>query len=300
MRAVEKHMCPKDRVWPVRGWVGITLVAVCWPLNWVLPGVRTSYFFFPLWLGYILIVDALVQRRAGNSFWSRSRKNFVLLFFISAPVWWLFELINLRTANWEYLGREAVNPFEFNVLATISFSIVVPAVFETADLMRSCRWVDRFASGPCIPVTRGVFVGLFVVGLVMLSAMLVWPKVFYPCAWISLVLIVEPINYCSGRPYFLRELRIGDWRTVVSLAVGALVCGFFWEMWNYYSFPKWSYHVPGLGFLKIFEMPLLGYGGYIPFALELYALKNFVWPNGPRLGDWKASDTDALQLGTGP
>jgi hypothetical protein len=30
-------------------------------------------------------------------------------------------------------------------------------------------------------------------------------------------------------------------------------------------------------------MPVLGYGGYIPFALELYALKNFVWPRGPRL-----------------
>jgi hypothetical protein len=30
-------------------------------------------------------------------------------------------------------------------------------------------------------------------------------------------------------------------------------------------------------------MPVLGYGGYIPFALELYALKNFVWSSGPRL-----------------
>jgi hypothetical protein len=35
----------------------------------------------------------------------------------------------------------------------------------------------------------------------------------------------------------------------------------------------------------MFEMPLLGYGGYIPFALELYALKNLIWPNRPRLGD---------------
>jgi hypothetical protein len=283
MRALEKHTNGNDRRWSARGWLGLILVTVCWPLNWVLPRVRTSYLFFPLWLGYILVVDALVQRRTGNSFWKRSRRDFVLLFAISAPVWWLFELINLRTANWEYLGREAVNPFEFNLLATISFSIVVPAVFETADLMHSFGWIDRFASGPRVPVTRAVFVGLFVVGLAMLSAMLVWPELFYPFAWISLVLIVEPINYWSGRPYFLKNLRVGDWRTVVSLAVGALVCGFFWEMWNYYSFPKWSYHIPALGFLRIFEMPLLGYGGYIPFALELYALKNFIWPNGPRL-----------------
>ena len=271
------------RRWPARGWLGLILVAVCWPLNWILPSVRTSYLFFPLWLGYILVVDALVERRAGDSIWSRSHRDFAVLFLISAPVWWLFELINLRTANWEYLGREAVDPFEFNLLATISFSIVVPAVFEPADLMRNFRWISWFSSGPRIPVMRAIFVGLFVVGLAMLSAMLVWPVLFYPFAWISLVLIVEPINYWSGRPYFLKELRVGDWRTVVSLAVGALVCGFFWEMWNYYSFPKWNYHIPGLGFLRIFEMPLLGYGGYIPFALELYALKNFIWPNGPRL-----------------
>jgi hypothetical protein len=269
----------------MRGWIGLILVAVCWPLNWILPGLRTAYLFFPLWLGYILAVDALVQMRTGRSIWARSRRDFLLLFVISAPAWWLFELINLRTANWEYLGRELFSLLQFNLLCTISFSIVVPAVFETADLMRSFRWIDRFRSGPRVSATRGIFVGLFVLGLMMLAAMLIWPKVFYPFAWTSLVFILEPINYWTGRPYFLTELRTGDWRTVISLSLGALVCGLFWELWNYYSFPKWIYHVPALGFLRIFEMPLLGYGGYVPFALELYALKNFLWPAGPRLQD---------------
>jgi hypothetical protein len=269
--------------WPERGWVGLILVAACWPLNWMLPGVRTAYLFFPLWLGYILVVDALAHSRAGNSLWSRSRKNFALLFVISAPVWWLFELINLRTANWEYVGRELFSPLQFNLLSTISFSIVVPALFETATLMRGFGWMRRFASGPRVPATRTMFVGLFVIGLGMLSAMLAWPKLFYPFAWTSLVLILDPINYWTDRPYFLKELRNGDWRTVISLSLGALVCGLFWEMWNYYSFPKWVYHIPNFGFLRIFEMPVLGYGGYVPFALEVYALKNFIWPNGPRL-----------------
>jgi len=73
---------------------------VCWPLNWTLPGVRTAYLFFPLWLGYILVVDALVWRRTGASLWTRSRKGFVLLFILSVPAWWLFEIINWRTGNW--------------------------------------------------------------------------------------------------------------------------------------------------------------------------------------------------------
>jgi hypothetical protein len=283
MRAFEKNMHREHRYCPARGWVGVMLVAVCWPLNWALPGPRTSYLFFPLWLGYILIIDALVQRRTGNSLWSRSRKNFVLLFFISAPVWWLFELINLRTGNWEYTGRELFSPLEFNLLSTVSFSTVIPAVFETAELMRSFSWMERFAAGLRVPATRAVFVGLLVIGLAMLALMLFLPTIFYPFAWISLLLIFEPINYWTGRPYFLRGLREGDWRIVMSLALGALVCGFFWEMWNYYAFPKWTYHIPGLAFFHIFEMPLLGYGGYVPFALELYALKNFICPSRPRL-----------------
>ena len=51
---------------------------------------------------------------------------------------------------------------------------------------------------------------------------------------------------------------------------------FFWEMWNYYSYPKWIYHVAWGNWLHIFEMPLLGYGGYLPFAQELYALYHWV------------------------
>ncbi len=36
---------------PVQGWVGVLLVAVFWPLNWFLPGLRTHLLCFPLWLG---------------------------------------------------------------------------------------------------------------------------------------------------------------------------------------------------------------------------------------------------------
>jgi hypothetical protein len=276
-------MVRSNRSWPVRGWIGLLLVAVCWPLNWTMPGIRTAGLFFPLWLGYILLMDALVWARAGQSLWSRSRKNFLLLFCFSSPTWWLFELINLRTGNWEYRGRELFSPLTFNLLCTIAFSTVMPAVFETAELIQTFRWTRRFKAGPRLPATLRLFVRLFVAGLAMLISLLIWPRIFYPFTWISLVLILEPINRWTGRPNFFETLSEGDWRLVFSLALGALLCGFFWEMWNYYSFPKWVYHTPGAEFLHIFEMPLLGYGGYIPFALELYALRSLIWPGGPRL-----------------
>ena len=71
---------------------------------------------------------------------------------------------------------------------------------------------------------------------------------------------------------FLQYIAKGDWRPVLALSVGCLICGWFWEVWNFWSYPKWVYDVPFVGVFKVFEMPALGYGGYLPFALELYAL----------------------------
>ena len=270
-----------------QGWLGLILLAVCWPLNWILPGMCTAYLFFPLWLGYILVVDARVLRRTGTSLWTRSRRDFGLLFFTSVPVWWLFEAINRRTGNWEYLGSNTFTALEYYLLCTISFSTVMPAVFETAELVRSFPCVERLGAGPRIQPTAAINLGMFLGGGAMLALTLTWPKYCYPFVWTSLVLILEPLNCWLGCRHFLQHLEHGDWRLVVSLALGAVICGFFWEMWNYYSYPKWIYHTPGAQFLHIFEMPLLGYGGYVPFALELWALKHLLWPRAPwTAGGW--------------
>lgn len=263
---------------PLQGRLGLLLLAVCWPLNWALPGMRTAYLFFPLWLGYILTVDGLVLRRSGTSLWRRSPRDFVLLFLASAPTWWLFELFNWRTHNWQYLGDETLSDVEYYLLCSLSFSTVMPAVFETAELVCGFPWLERFRSGPPIQPRHRLSLGLFLAGLVMLALVLSWPRFFYPLVWISVFLIVEPINMWRGKRHFLESLQVGDWRPVVSLSIGALICGFFWEMWNYFSFPKWIYHTPGAQFCQVFEMPILGYLGYLPFAWELFALRNFLWP----------------------
>jgi hypothetical protein len=266
-------------------WLGLSLVAVFWPLNWGLPDEthRTAYLFFPLWLGYILVIDALVVLRTGTSMLCRSRRDFFFLFIASAPGWWLFEIINRRTQNWEYRGSEIFTGLEYILLSTISFSTVMPAVFETAELARTFRWARRLAHGRRVPSSRPVLLGLLAAGIVMLTLTLIWPRCFYPLVWGSVFLILEPLNAFLGRPTLLDSLRQGDWRPVACLSTGALICGFFWEMWNYFSYPKWVYHTPGAEFLHVFEMPLLGYLGYLPFAWELFALRHFLWPHAPPL-----------------
>ncbi len=265
--------------------VGLLLIAVCWPLNWFsgLGPTRTAYLFFPLWLGYILVVDSLVLSRTGTSLWTRSRRDFALLFLASSPVWWIFEVINERTQNWEYLGGNLFTLFEYYSLCTLSFSTVMPAVFETAELVRSFGWVSSMPPGARVKSNPRLQLGLFLCGASLFFLTLVFPRYCYPFVWLSLLLLLEPVNFWLGRPHLLQYLERGDWRPVLSLSLGAVICGFFWEMWNYYACPKWVYHTPGAQYLHVFEMPLLGYGGYIPFALELFALKNFLWPGSPRL-----------------
>src|SRR5687767_3040507 len=261
---------------PRHGWLGLGLLILFWGLNWSLTGARTHWGFFPLWLGYCLTIDGLVLWRTGTSLLRRSLRKYVGLFLVSAPVWWIFELLNVRTQNWTYIGAEIFSPVEYAFWTTLSFTTVIPAVFGSAELFAGFDFVKRFKRGPVIGAAKKTALTFFALGWTMLLLMLIWPGIFFPFIWLSLYFILEPINIWVRNRSLANWTQHGDWRPVISLWLGVLLTAFFWEMWNYYSYPKWIYHVPSGDWFHIFEMPLLGYGGYLPFALELYALYHLV------------------------
>jgi hypothetical protein len=71
----------------------------------------------------------------------------------------------------------------------------------------------------------------------------------------------------------------------VALLTSGALCGVLWEFWNYWALTRWTYSVPYVSHLKVFEMPALGYLGFPPFALECYAM--YHWLRGA-LGDGSA------------
>lgn len=261
---------------PLYGWAGILLIIVFWYLNWVLPGLRTDWAFFPLWLGFCLTVDAVVFIRRGTSLLKRNIKKYILLFIISAPVWWLFELFNSFTQNWFYDGKQYFTDLQFFILASISFSTVIPAVFEGAELAGTFNWIRNLKSGWILKPSKKVIQLFWLVGIITLALEIIFPKIFYPFIWITVYLLIEPINIKMNNSSLLSYTSEGNWKPVVSLMIGCLICAFFWELWNYYSYPRWYYYLPMVNFLHIFEMPLFGYIGYIPFSLELFAVYNFI------------------------
>jgi hypothetical protein len=265
-----------SRRFPRHGWIGFLLILIFWPLNWTLDGLRTHWGFFPLWLGYALTVDGLVLKRTGTSLVARSWKRYIGIFIISAPAWWLFEVLNWRVVNWHYLGRQFFTNFEYAILATLSFSTVMPAVFGTAELVSSLPFIQKIKSGPIFSPNRVSIQRWFIFGWFILTLLVIWPRYFFPLLWISIYLILEPINIWLGNRTIVSSTKVGDRRVVISLFTGVLLTAFFWEFWNYWSYPKWIYTIPYVEFWHIFEMPLLGYGGYLPFALELFALYHLI------------------------
>ncbi len=266
----------KLKIFPLHGCIGLFLVVVFWILNWSLSGLRTQWGFFGLWLGYALTIDGIVYYKKATSLLTRNFKKYIGLFLISAPAWWLFEAFNQITNNWIYDGRQYFTNLQYFLLATLSFSTVMPAVFGTAEFAGTFKWIKNMKSGVQIKPSNSNIIKLFIAGIITLTLIIAFPDHFFYLIWISIYFLIEPVNILFKNKTLLDYTVNKDWRPIIALALGCLMCGFFWEMWNYYSYPKWIYHLPLVNFMHVFEMPVLGYIGYIPFSLELFALYHLV------------------------
>ncbi len=257
---------------PVHGWLGLALVFLFWTLNWSLQGLRTHWGFFPLWLGYCLTIDALTFKRKGNSLLTRNPTYYLLLFFLSIPVWWVFEAINSKGHYWHYSHQSHFSNLAYFCWASLSFSTVVPAVFGTAEWMGTFGWIQLTKKGPPIGQNNAIQVFIFLAGIFFFISIFLWPAYSFAFVWISLYCISDPLNYWLGNRTLIQNTAYRDWREVVALCMAGLMCGFFWELWNFYSMPQWRYTIPFVDAWYVFEMPLLGYLGYLPFTLEVFAL----------------------------
>ncbi|MFC1884221.1 hypothetical protein ACFL2O_05580 [Thermodesulfobacteriota bacterium] len=258
---------------PWWGWLGVWTGMISWILAWT----RFSWFedlqphtFTPLWLSYIITVNGLSYQRKGSCMMTGNKYYFALLFPASSIFWWFFEYLNRFVQNWYYAGIH-FGPGEYFLYATLSFSTVLPAVLSTREWLLTFPFINEgFKSYTPIKFSKPKLAAWVVLifsasGLTFLG---VWPNVLFPFVWISPLLIIISMKVLSGQSSFLSQVNKGDWRLIISSALGSLFCGFFWEMWNYWSLAKWEYSIPFVHRFEIFEMPLLGYAGYLPFGLE--------------------------------
>ena len=264
------------------GYIGILVIAMAEAL--LFSGNQlVGHWFTPIvWTGYILFVDALVYKISGRSPLMNDRLEFLLVAVLSIGVWWLCEFYNAPRfwksdleLWWHYRNLEP-NPFLRRVGYDWAFATIFPLLFLTAELFRVTVFKEK-GRGPAIQISRPVLIVLALVGAVGAIVPLLYPSAWFaPVIWLAFVFLFDPLNALRGRPSIFNDLSQGDWRRLWSLLLSGLLCGVLWEFWNYWAISKWTYTVPFLGNIKIFEMPVLGFLGFPPFAVECWVMYIFL------------------------
>jgi hypothetical protein len=274
---------PADRgTFPVWGWIGLVVTAAGWFLAW------TRFDWFALfqahtfclpWIGYIMVINALSQKRSGACLLTIAGKRFIALVAGSAVFWWFFEYLNRFVQNWYYVGVADMGAPAYTLFASLAFATVLPAVLSTQHWLLTFDLLGRgLQTSPLhrqIP-RRSAGAGLLVVAGLGLALLGVWPDQLFALVWFAPLLILTGLQTILGRSTIFDPLADGDWRRLVSAALAALICGFFWELWNIGSLAHWQYSIAYVNRFHLFAMPVLGYGGYLPFGLECWLVGSII------------------------
>ena len=275
---------------PLYGWFGLFTILLSQAC--MLARIEPFYHWHtPIaWTGYILLVDAVVWKRRGNSWLRNNRAELFFLSCVSVPLWVIFEIYNKYSIhNWYYVGLPELRLVRYFGYVW-SFATILPAIFETGDLVSSLR--DRRAPpdrlDPAAPRRLGGLAWLIVAAGAVMVGVPIFVHSTYLAApiWLGFILMIDPLNARAGDESILGDWYEGHIGRLVNLLVAGIVCGLLWEFWNYWGGTKWVYNVPILPDVKIFEMPILGFGGFPPFAVECFvmyvAIRRLFWRGGSR------------------
>jgi hypothetical protein len=253
---------------PWWGWLGLAAIATGWFAAWseATPAEWRRHSFAPLWVGYVLALNALVYRKSGHSPLTDRPAWFATLFPVSAAFWWLFEYLNQFARNWHYTGIQASGDWDYFLQGTLPFSTVLPAIASTWAWLRQFARIEALRL-PAVSLSRSFAWMAVAIGAIGLAGIGAWPEWFFPMLWLGPMLLLCGLQQLLSGENSLSPVAIGDWRPLLQPALAALACGFLWEFWNYWSLAKWHYSIPYVQRLHLFEMPLLGYAGYLPFGV---------------------------------
>jgi hypothetical protein len=260
---------------PLYGFVGIAII-VAGELSLFFGNYWIGVYFTPVqWTGYILFMDGLIKRRKGISLISDHMLEFILLLGISIASWLIFEAYNLLLGNWRYTGLPD-NLYLRYLGYAWSFATISPGIFLTYQVLNDLiPGTTPARDRPHMGHTS--FVILVITGGFCLVIPLLKPSTYMtPLVWIGFAFLLDPINGRIGNRSVLTEFFTGRRRPLGIFFLSGLICGLLWEFWNYWAEAKWEYFVPYWGHIKLFEMPVLGFLGFLPFTIECFAIYKFV------------------------
>jgi hypothetical protein len=255
-------------------WIGLALLLIFQTLLFLRIRPVITYFYSLIWWPYILVIDGIIFRIRGSSMIISRPRTFLFLIPWSAGIWLVFEGFNLILKNWYYVGLPEETALRWPGYF-VAFGTVLPAILETKDLLSAWGIFEKSQLKP-LTVKPSWNRPLIIIGSLCLVLPLFFPLYAFPLVWLGFVFLLEPYNLQTGSPSLLRDLREGKPGNLYQLLLAGMICGLLWEFWNYWAAAKWIYTVPWAEQIKLFEMPLLGFFGFPPFALECFVLIHFL------------------------
>jgi hypothetical protein len=259
---------------PAYGWMGLGIIIIA-EILLIIDIKIVKMFFTPIvWTGYILFIDALLQRLGGRSYLIQRRQEFFMMLPVSLGCWLIFEAYNLHLMNWKY-----VNLPENMVTRLIgyvwSFVTIFPGILLTSEVIDHLKIFDRFKTNNFV-ISKKTLIFWLLIGALFLIVPIILPmeyaKYLFALVWVGFVFLIDPINAFLREHSLFIDLRIGKINKLFSLFLAGAICGLLWEFWNYWATTKWIYILPFLQKPKIFEMPVVGFLGFLPFAVECYVM----------------------------
>jgi len=240
----------------------------------IFPIANLSAIAYPiLWWGIILLLDFYNFRYWKESLIREDAKKFYLIIIPLSAIFWLYyEVVNLFYPQWNYSGIIPGIPMRI-VLSLLSFGTVIPIIIELLwvfvgpfqTIAVSAMWRTFIQNNKLIIIIMGF----------VCATLPFYNTYFYAnqLMWLGPMLMLMPFVASSGKDE-MEYRRFWIYAIVTGLLSGAL-----WEFLNFWAGGKWQYTIlPDT--LRIFEMPIYGYIGFVPFALSTLALyvyaKNFI------------------------
>jgi hypothetical protein len=254
----------------IQGFIGVALFCLAAVMLGKGREPFATYFYSFAWWSYILAADALVYVIRGESLMMNRTRAFLIMIPLSIFVWCIFEGFNFRLANWHYITLPS-HAWQRWIGYAVAYGTVLPGLCETYHLLQESRFFQSVSGKRWRPDPRSLQLMIAVGGISLLSPLL-FPRYCFPLVWIGFALLLEPLLYHFGGDSLLHDIEQGDLSRILNLLAGGLVCGLLWEAWNSWAQAKWIYTVPFFEQGKLFEMPLLGFLGFPPFAVSAYAM----------------------------
>lgn len=229
-----------------------------------------TWFYIFAWWSFIFALDSLNFRQGSTSPLYESVKDFAMLAFFSVFIWLVFELFNLRLNNWSYHGLPDSKSERwlgyFLAYATVAPALKELSIFFGNKLKGKDLTLFRLRTTSSLPHVFSF------AGAAILLLPIIWPGIFFPLVWLGFVFLVDPLNFRLKNDSLLKDLGDKNWSVFWSWILAGLSAGILWELFNFWAGSHWEYSLPYFDFGRVFQMPVLGYFGFLPFALEVYAI----------------------------